>query len=165
MNIPISAESDFHQPWSMTVTVTPRSSATLATTRGSRTRPAPGSCASATAAGEASSAILRLVTLDVVHRPHESLVQIDLGLPPARLAERILARPVDVRIPEDRERQVVELPVRLQVDLETGLAGPVGIPGADRMRLVRRDVHGIAVDAAAGRRVDDTSHLRLPAAL
>src|SRR2546428_12959135 len=89
MNIPISAESDFHQPWSMTVTVTPRSSATLATTRGSRTRPAPGSCASATAAGEASSAILRLVTLGVGHRPHESLAQIDLGLPPARLEDPV----------------------------------------------------------------------------
>src|SRR5437016_6462784 len=140
MNIPISAESDFHQPWSMTVTVTPRSSATLATTRGSRTRPAPGSCASATAAGEASSAILRLVTLDVVHRPHESLVQIDLGLPPARLEDPVARQ--DAALDLARFRRAVHRRAAVASDrLE------LGEDGVDAHTAAGADVEGLVVAA------------------
>ncbi len=73
----------------------------------------------------------------------------------ARLAQRVLAGPIDVAQPHRRAAQAVQPPEQADVALGAELRLAVGRLGQRLDRLGRRDDLGLAVDRAAGRHVDD----------
>ena len=76
----------------------------------------------------------------------------------AGLAQRVLARPVDVAVAERDGREAVQAREQGAVVLGAELREAVGRLGRDRVVLRGRDDLALAVDGAAGGGVDDAAH-------